>query len=120
MGRYYSGDIEGKFVFGVQASDAGVRFGAVEEEWAYTQYIVDREDYSKIKKELEGILASGSVKKVDDFMEGRQMYSHSDLKDAGITEHDMSEWADYGLGKKIKDWFDNNPDEYCLRFEAEM
>jgi len=120
MGRYYSGDIEGKFVFAVQASDAGVRFGAVEEDWPYTPYIVYRANYSEIKKELEDILTSGSVKKVDDFMEGRQMYSDSDLKDAGITEHDMSEWADYGLGKKIKDWFDNNPDELFLRFEAEI
>jgi len=73
MGRYYSGDIEGKFVFGVQASDAGVRFGAVEEEWAYTQYIVDREDYSKIKKELEGAskMHAGQAKKLGGLLDGR-------------------------------------------------
>ena len=28
MGRYYSGDIEGKFWFGVQSSNAADRFGA--------------------------------------------------------------------------------------------
>ena len=32
MGRYYSGDINGKFMFAVQPSDAGERFGATEQE----------------------------------------------------------------------------------------
>ena len=30
MGRYYNGDIEGKFMFGVQCSTSGERFGAQE------------------------------------------------------------------------------------------
>ena len=29
MGRYYSGDIEGKFWFALQSSDAADRFGVV-------------------------------------------------------------------------------------------
>lgn len=32
MGRYYSGDIEGKFWFGVQSSHDGEFFGAIEQE----------------------------------------------------------------------------------------
>ena len=32
MGRYYSGDIEGKFWFGVQSSTDGEFFGAEEQE----------------------------------------------------------------------------------------
>jgi hypothetical protein len=31
MGRYYQGDIEGKFWFGCQSSDDGEFFGAKEE-----------------------------------------------------------------------------------------
>ena len=32
MGRYYSGDIEGKFWFAVQSSTSPERFGAVENQ----------------------------------------------------------------------------------------
>jgi len=124
MGRYYNGDIEGKFLFAVQSSNAGERFGAVEEDWPYTPYIVYRESYSEIQQELDDIVSTGSVKKVDDFFEelaqkGRG-YNDSDLEEAGILKDDMSEWADHRLGKQIKDWFDNNPDEDELRFEAEL
>lgn len=124
MGRYYSGDIEGKFLFAVQSSNAGERFGAVEEDWPYTPYIVYRESYSEIQQELDDIVSTGSVKKVDDFFEelaqkGRG-YNDSDLEEAGILKDDMSEWADHRLGKQIKDWFDDNPDEDVLRFEAEL
>ena len=31
MGRYYNGDVEGKFMFAIQGSDAHERFGAVED-----------------------------------------------------------------------------------------
>jgi len=125
MGRYYSGDIEGKFMFAVQSSQSGERFGAVEEESVYTPYIVYRENYSEIQQELDDIVSTGSVKKVDDFFDelsknGGRGYNDSDLEEAGILKDDMSQWADHRLGKQIKDWFDNNPDEDELRFEAEL
>jgi hypothetical protein len=41
MGRFYNGDIEGKFWFGVQASDDALHFGAEETEPAYIDYYVD-------------------------------------------------------------------------------
>ena len=125
MGRYYNGDIEGKFLFAVQPSNAGERFGAVEEDWPYIPYIVYRGSYSEIQKELDYIVSTGSVKKVDDFFEeltkkGKSGYNDSDLEEAGILKDDMSNWADHRLGKQIKDWFDDNPDEDVLRFEAEL
>ncbi len=125
MGRYYSGDIEGKFMFAVQSSQSGERFGAVEEESGYTPYIVHRINYSEIQQELDDIVSTGSVKKVDDFFDelsknGDRGYNDSDLEEAGILKDDMSQWADHRLGKQIKDWFDNNPDEDELRFEAEL
>ena len=125
MGRYYSGDIEGKFMFAVQSSQSGERFGAVEEESGYTPYIVHRENYSEIQQELDDIVSTGSVKKVDYFFDelsknGDRGYNDSDLEEAGILKDDMSQWADHRLGKQIKDWFDNNPDEDELRFEAEL
>lgn len=38
MGRYYSGDINGKFWFGVQDSNAADRFGGVQLEPSYIYY----------------------------------------------------------------------------------
>jgi len=86
---------------------------------------VYRGSYSEIQKELDYIVSTGSVKKVDDFFEeltkkGKSGYNDSDLEEVGILKDDMSNWADYRLGKQIKDWFDDNPDEDVLRFEAEL
>jgi len=67
MGRYYYGDIQGKFMFAVQPSDAGERFGAYEcpNEPSSIDYAVCRESsYDDIKKELESILKSGAVQRV--------------------------------------------------------
>ena len=41
MGRYYSGDIEGKFWFGVQSSDDAVHFGAEEQEPNHINYYIN-------------------------------------------------------------------------------
>ena len=38
MGRYYSGDIEGKFWFGVQSSEIGESFGAIGQEVCNMDY----------------------------------------------------------------------------------
>ena len=38
MGRYYTGDIEGKFAFGVQASDAADQFGVEGQTPEYLEY----------------------------------------------------------------------------------
>jgi len=53
MGRYYNGDIDGKFMFAVQSSDSGERFGAIEEDSGYINYVIYREDsYKEIVEEL--------------------------------------------------------------------
>ena len=44
MGRYYSGDIEGKFWFGVQSSTAARRFGGSESEPNYINYYFSEDD----------------------------------------------------------------------------
>ena len=51
MGRYYEGDIDGKFWFAVQSSDDGEFFGAEEQESNWIDYYVDKE----IFKEINGI-----------------------------------------------------------------
>ena len=57
MGRYYNGDIEGKFWFGVQSSDDGEFFGAVASEPNEIDYYVSdieqvEEGITKCKKQI--------------------------------------------------------------------
>jgi len=48
MGRYYDGDIEGKFWFATQDSNDGEFFGATEQESNCIEYYVDREEFEEI------------------------------------------------------------------------
>ncbi|MBD3750724.1 MAG: hypothetical protein IE931_14650 [Sphingobacteriales bacterium] len=54
MGRYYSGDIEGKFYFGVQSSDSPSRFGGMYFEPQYITYYFDKENFDI--EELKNLL----------------------------------------------------------------
>ena len=42
------------------------------------------------------------------------------MKKFGVSSQDMSEYADHRMGKQMKDYFDNNPDESELYFTAEI
>ena len=53
MGRYYEGDIEGKFWFGVQSSDDGEFFGAQEQESSLIDYVVPNDDLDIVKEGIE-------------------------------------------------------------------
>jgi hypothetical protein len=115
MGRYYTGDIEGKFMFAVQGSDAGERFGAVESN--VISYSVSRGCYDDIVKELKSIEESGCLERAEATMkEGYDKRLHF----AQTPERkDLEDYADYRMGKKIKQWFDDNPDDDYLYFDAE-
>jgi len=126
MGRYYNGDIDGKFWFAVQPSNAGERFGAKEISPYYIEYEIDRDDsYKDIVKELKSIESNGAIKRVDDMFKKLQLlkgngYDDDTLKQYGVKEKDIEEYADYELGKQIKNWFDDNPDRDVLSFQAEL
>ena len=128
MGRYYYGDIQGKFMFAVQPSDAGERFGAYEcpNEPSYIDYAVCRESsYDDIKKELESILKSGAVQRVKHMWQelekkGSMVYSDKDREKYGVSSEDMREYADWCMGTEMIDFFDENPDKDQLYFEAEL
>jgi len=120
MGRYYNGDIEGKFWFAVQPSDAGERFGAVQIEPYYIEYEIERESYKDIVKELDNIKSRSEIDKIEAMFKKENSYNDDTLKEYGVNKKDVSEYADYQLGKQIKDWFDDNPDEDTLCFQAEI
>ena len=114
MGRYYTGDIEGKFMFAVQGSDAGERFGAYEPLRNVIPYCIQRESYDDIVKELKSIEKSGSLERAQAWMNEDHRLPPSDSQ-----VKDLEEYADYRMGKQIKQWFDDNPKEDYLYFDAE-
>jgi len=127
MGRYYYGDIQGKFMFAVQPSDAGERFGAYEipQEPEFIDYAVCRKSYDNIKKELESILKSGAVQRVKHMWQelekiGRNGYNDEDREKYGVSSEDMREYADWCMGTEMIDFFDENPDKDQLYFNAEL
>jgi len=119
MGRYYSGDIDGKFMFAVQSSDAHERFGAVEQEPGYIDYCIRRESYDDIVKELQKI-DKGSIKRVSKMFDENRCYNDETQKKYNVSSKDLSEYADYRLGEQVKNYFDDNPDEEDCNFTAEL
>lgn len=101
MGRYYSGDIEGKFAFGIQSSNAADRFGAPGTTPGYLEYWFSEDNLDEVIEELKRI--KPAYVKVKRFSKHHNSYSDDTLKEAGISRQEMSDYADYMLGKKIRD-----------------
>jgi len=71
MGRYYSGDIEGKFWFGVQASDDADFFGGQQAEPSSIQYAFSEDDLPNIRQGIaDCLVALGDNKEKLDFFFG--------------------------------------------------
>jgi|TARA_R100000081_G_scaffold51471_1_gene24854 hypothetical protein len=127
MGRYYTGDIEGKFMFAVQGSYAGERFGAVKigcttDDFTNTDsihYQVNRKSYDYILKELRLIKESGAIERVRRMYEEHNGWNNKIGEKFGVSRKNLQEYADYCMGNQIKDWFDNNLGRDYLHFEAE-
>jgi hypothetical protein len=99
MGRYYSGDIEGKFMFAVQSSTAADRFGATYSEPMYVDYYFDEEQLETIKEQLD--ILRPNYEKIRDWFDVKSSYTKDEQIEQGITDEDMSDYADYILGEKI-------------------
>tara|TARA_R110002020_G_scaffold73728_1_gene189092 strand:+ start:1132 stop:1524 length:393 start_codon:yes stop_codon:yes gene_type:complete len=130
MGRYYHGDIEGKFWFGVQSSTDASYFG-VEGDARFLHYYFDEDN----KKDVhEGILECdrtlGKYRKLlDEFFDNCESWNNQKLQDfLDEKEHSHKhteegvryylEWyARLHLGKKIYDCITKNK---SCSFEAEL
>jgi hypothetical protein len=119
MGRYYSGDIEGKFWFGLQSSDAPSRFGGVEMEPSYISYHFNEDHLEEIDNEIEAIEETlGDKKKIiDNFFKEKESYSNDELLKLGITEKELLDYADLGIGIQIRDCVLENGN---CNFDAEL
>ena len=115
MGRYALGDIEHKFMFGVQSSTAADRFGSTYNEPNYVEYYFDEDQLDTIKEQLEEL--KPSYLKVEEFFKNRVGYNNEDAKANGISEQDLSDYADYVLGEKIMNCILENG---SCSFDAEL
>lgn len=109
MGRYYTGDIEGKFWFAVQSSTSASRFGVEPTEPNYVNYYFDRSDLKTLQEELAWIEKDlgNDLKLLQEFFKEPRGYNTETIADLLKTSKDLAraklEWyADYLLGKKIE------------------
>ena len=105
MGRYYNGDIEGKFWFGIQSSNSADRFGVTGNEPAYLDYWFDESNLEDVDAEIKSIEKSlgDKIQIIKDFFKENNGYNDEKLKKADITEDELSEYADLKLGIQIRD-----------------
>ncbi len=123
MGRYYSGDIEGKFWFAVQNSDAADRFGAEGTEPNYLEYYFDEDHLPAIEGELKDIEDNlgEAFALFDRFFKETNGYNDEIMEKWGLpvslwNKHKM-DYADYILGVKIRDCIKENG---SCSFQAEL
>ena len=106
MGRYYHGDIEGKFWFAVQSSCDGTYFGMEEQEPSYIPYYSDdldlaEEGVEECKAKLRGYLTI-----MRKFFNSRSSYTDKSLAETlqvskDKTAHLLKWYARLTLGEKI-------------------
>jgi len=124
MGRYFSGDIEGKFWFAVQASDAADRFGVTGTSPNYLNYYFNTNNLQSIRDEIGVILKNlGEYRnKLDEFFDKKCYYNNKELQeylkvDENKLRYLLSEYADLHLGEKILKCVEENG---SCEFEAEL
>jgi hypothetical protein len=98
MGRYYSGDINGKFWFALQSSDAASRFGGYEHSPNVIEYSFYEEEHLKgIEDEL-----GEKLRVVEKFFEDNNGYNDEMIKPYFTTD-ELRDYADLLLGREIRD-----------------
>jgi len=124
MGRYFNGDINGKFMFGVQDSKTAKRFGGkCIEEPDLILYYFNKNDLENVEKELKHIedtIGKNNMNKIDEYFANTSFYDNNKMKEAkmlGIWNKHKANYADYKLGIKIRDCIKEQG--YC-EFTAEL
>jgi len=125
MGRYYNGDINGKFWFAVQSSTCGEQFGANEMPPTYIQYCIeDSEIACKRLLEIKDALGSKKLKIFNDYFKKNNGYNDEELAEYFKTRgsefkiHDLSLFADYEFGVEVVEYFKNH--EGPIYYDAEI
>lgn len=129
MGRYYSGDIEGKFWFAVQSSDDADFFG-VEGQPNYLNYYFDEDNLADVEEGIQRCIdALGENKeRLDAFFNSVDSYNNEGIVKFFKDKYDIVTNEEYvgqllkwyarlGLGQKIFDCIKENGQ---CNFEAEL
>ena len=123
MGRYYEGDINGKFMFGVQASNAADRFGVKGIEPNYLTYDFYEENLPEVEEELKYIeetIGLNNLVKLTNFFNTCKFYGEKELNKEGLLDiwtKYSKDYADYQLGIQIRDCIKKQG--FCV-FKAEL
>ena len=131
MGRYYNGDVDGKFWFAVQPSNAHEQFGAEECEPTEIQYSIHNDPIILERLEIiESILgnylepAFSFFKQTDAYnTQEFQLYCQNyglNCKTENVARNIIKDYADYELGKQLLDYFIENPDRDTIYLDAEL
>lgn len=124
MGRYYTGDINGKWWFAVQSSDTPERFGGQKTSIEYI--ICNDEEFQEAMKKLETSLGE-NLKIFDEFFDKKDRYNNEKLveffQDKGINQpkeklqvdikYLLSDYADYKFGLEAAKYFEDTEAEFC-------
>lgn len=102
MGRYYFGDIEGKFAFALQASNAADRFGVIGEQPEVLQYYFDSDNLSDVEEELRAIIKNFGDRFADVKRAYQGFLSSDEQKKLEIKDGELSDFYDLELGFKIR------------------
>jgi hypothetical protein len=123
MGRYYNGDIKGKFWFDVQDSDDASFFGGEKSEPKSIHYYFDKNDLPSIEQGIKSCLKilGENKAKLDQFFNLNKVYDDEMLIQAGFEEDEIDkflEWyARLELGEKILKCV---KEQGACSFEAEL
>lgn len=109
MGRYYRGDIDGKFWFAVQNSDAADRFGVTGEQPSELYYCFNKDEHlGTVRTEITLIKnkLGKNLEKLNKFFDSTFGYTDKQLatylgKTEKETELLLKDYADLVLGNKI-------------------
>tara|TARA_R100001129_G_scaffold141987_1_gene103214 strand:- start:1689 stop:2069 length:381 start_codon:yes stop_codon:yes gene_type:complete len=120
MGRYYSGDVEGKWWFGVQSSNTPIKFGGTETFIDYT--ICNDGTFKRQVKQLKQDLGD-KLEWLQQFFDENNGYNDAMLMefmmkknpryDKSELRKDLENFADYEFAMQVKEYFDDTGNEYC-------
>ena len=120
MGRNYDGDIEGRFWFGIQSSNAANRFGYIGHPPEYLEYYFDEDNLEECEKEIKLIerKLGDKLELLDDFYDINVVDKpeHKAMVEL-ISDDVLADYADLVLGRKIRDCVKRKGDCY---FTAEF
>lgn len=105
MGRYYDGDISGKFWFGVQPSDDADFFGVSGTMPEYIEYYFDEDSLQSVEagvKTCKDTLGE-NLERLDKFFDGRQGYNDDMIRDVWKMEY-KTELTDMDINVMLQ-WY---------------